>query len=1761
MKNKYSLSKRIIIGINIASVLAVTAAVVALNFTGEIDEPVKSEKAFSQEYDTDLIIAAEDLEIRNGFIYTVDQVAPFITKYDINGGFVAEWGPACTFGAGVYPPCVPGDGGIDNQGIGGGPTDIAVDKDGNVFATDPGGNRVHMYDELGTLILTFGSGATTGSPSTGGAGFFSPRGISISTDPITGHDVLYVADSLDGSVKVFEVENTNSIYAPRFGGGQVGSGGDYVVRYITDITAVDDPGTPGVDESILNPSLVETSRFIGGPVYIGEEGGETIGQFGSIFQNHLRINTFGAAGTELGEFDTIEDFSVDLSGGLIVADANNNRIQIMNQNGFFVREFGTLGSGDNELNYPSGVYNTGNKIYVADAGNFRIKVLDYEGTDRNLIGVDDVEERPTGITRSSAGDIYVVDTIPNDFGSNYVQRLDALINLVQSWARQCKIQTITGCMDGDGTLDSEPGSKFDVSTDALENVFVTDVGNHRVQMYANNGFHKLAFGSGRTSGAPGMGPGGMWGPEGIAVGPGGEIYLASTRNNRISKYRIISAHESCTALNPSYIDVGVASFKACATGDIEPTSGPPLDNPKGIDVSTTGLIYVADSGNDRFLVMDPAGDVLLDVGTSGTGPGEFDNPMDITVYEFGRKIFVADTGNNRIQMFDFAGGFDLEFGTAGTELLEFDEPMGVEFDDRTNRLYVTDKGNDRLYQFFFLFGAGIQPFDIDFPSLGSTVIIHNPYVNEANFSGEELVGPGGSNTFFFLPIAFDVIAGAAGYDHSMFIDNTGSIYTYGQNAAGQLGTGDNVDYDNDDVQKINIPKIKFPSLSHETMDGGQDQSVFVAANGEVYGTGSEIDQEWNGTYVTSNSAVRVDALNAVFDRNFPLTEAHDIASDEDGNLYITDEQNDIVYKYSTAGNLISQFSTGGPSAQGLAVTPDGSNILVSDPGNNTVVKYDSAGTPLMTLVTSGIGPMQCNGCKYLALDSNNDVWMTENFRIQKFDINGNHLLTIGGTSPGTGPSQFNGGFGVAVDADDNVYVADSFNSRIQKFDSGGSYLTEWATGAQPAGVAVDDNGFIYVNILGSSTIQKYDDAGTLLYEFGAFGGADGQLAGPHGIEVLNGYGSTEVFVGDRSNDRVQVYDTDNHFVAANAGNNHFLALRHDGVVFSWGSDNTFGQRGDGTTSTQLPAVQADVSLPAGQVVASGNSSAAVLVDGTIETWGANVYGQLGLGDTVDRLSPASVLGLTQDARQLDAGLSHMVAVMNDGSVMSWGRNNSGQLGDGTTNDRLSAVPVVLPGAAYKVAAGGESHSGAILEDGTVYMWGANDAGQLGDGTNTDRTTPVLVDHTSEPDLPPIADSDGDGVFDNEDECPDVFGDVFEGCPAKLKTNVRLFEKTGGWWGSVSKTPIEDQEVQVFSDSSCSEVDDITWATIFSKAARRAYIENVLNTCTPDHVGLTDENGNYFTGLDSGKAMVYAEYHPDEPGFDPVDLARVEIVQPNEHNRIKLGVLRFESRWGGIIRYVPLNFFFISGSELEVAVPSYIEWEEGQTVEDYPVINSSEDEWEVEIAIDPPEGFEPDEESETVYVDDSTETAVFELTEVGSIMNGVGLSFAVTEIEDGGSDTCDVDDIKAQLEAVKDQIKALKDEKKGLTKEGKKLINEEITGLKSLRKGASKEEKAKINEQIDELKKQKKDVGEEQIKALKDQIKELQKQKKQLKKGVKQCIKANKLIMKKTDLELTVGGNDLTDKELKKAEKQIKKSDKKLEKLLDKLEELPIDKGH
>ncbi|NDI34413.1 RCC1 domain-containing protein [Chengkuizengella sediminis] len=221
---------------------------------------------------------------------------------------------------------------------------------------------------------------------------------------------------------------------------------------------------------------------------------------------------------------------------------------------------------------------------------------------------------------------------------------------------------------------------------------------------------------------------------------------------------------------------------------------------------------------------------------------------------------------------------------------------------------------------------------------------------------------------------------------------------------------------------------------------------------------------------------------------------------------------------------------------------------------------------------------------------------------------------------------------------------------------------------------------------------------------------------------------------------VELVDDDHNILsniqAITGGFQHSLATDGHGEVWAWGY-NSYGQLGDGTTESKSNPVPVLVDNEGNKlsnitaIAASSEYSLALDGNGEVWTWGRNDYGQLGDGTTKSKSNPVSVL-VDDEGNKLSnitaivAGVEHNLALDGEGKVWSWGRNNKGQLGVDPSLGHSKVALMVEELNNIQAIAIGHEYSLALDDNGEVWSWGRNEDGQLGDGTLEDKFTPVPV---------------------------------------------------------------------------------------------------------------------------------------------------------------------------------------------------------------------------------------------------------------------------------------------------------------------------------------------------------------------------------------------------------------------------------------------------
>jgi alpha-tubulin suppressor-like RCC1 family protein len=214
-------------------------------------------------------------------------------------------------------------------------------------------------------------------------------------------------------------------------------------------------------------------------------------------------------------------------------------------------------------------------------------------------------------------------------------------------------------------------------------------------------------------------------------------------------------------------------------------------------------------------------------------------------------------------------------------------------------------------------------------------------------------------------------------------------------------------------------------------------------------------------------------------------------------------------------------------------------------------------------------------------------------------------------------------------------------------------------------------------------------------------------------------------ITDRSSP-VSVVGGFSDWIAASAGNRHNLGVRANGSLWAWGNNGS-GVLGDDTITDR----SSPVSVVGGfsdwvSASAGGYHSLGVRTNGSLWAWGDNGQGRLGDNTVTSRRSPVSVVGGFSDWISASAGRTHSLGVRANGSIWAWGDNGSGRLGDNTITNRSSPVSVVGSFSDWISASAGGYHSLGVRANGSLWSWGAGSNGRLGNNGVTNQSSPVSV---------------------------------------------------------------------------------------------------------------------------------------------------------------------------------------------------------------------------------------------------------------------------------------------------------------------------------------------------------------------------------------------------------------------------------------------------
>ena len=230
----------------------------------------------------------------------------------------------------------------------------------------------------------------------------------------------------------------------------------------------------------------------------------------------------------------------------------------------------------------------------------------------------------------------------------------------------------------------------------------------------------------------------------------------------------------------------------------------------------------------------------------------------------------------------------------------------------------------------------------------------------------------------------------------------------------------------------------------------------------------------------------------------------------------------------------------------------------------------------------------------------------------------------------------------------------------------------------------------------------------------------------------NATGGLENGTSEKSSTPIKIMD---NVTSVSLGDDHSAAITTDGSLYMWG-DNWLGQLGystqeDNHTTPNTPGahiLHSPIKIMDNVACVSLGGyyySAAITTDGSLFMWGSNNAGQLGNGEAGEVYSTTPIK-IMDNVKSVSLGEHHSAAITTDGSLYMWGYGEDGELGNGEAGEEaFNTTPIKIMDKVESVSLGCY-HSAAITTDGSLYMWGNNDYGQLGDGTTEDSSTPVKI---------------------------------------------------------------------------------------------------------------------------------------------------------------------------------------------------------------------------------------------------------------------------------------------------------------------------------------------------------------------------------------------------------------------------------------------------
>lgn len=584
--------------------------------------------------------------------------------------------------------------------------------------------------------------------------------------------------------------------------------------------------------------------------------------------------------------------------------------------------------------------------------------------------------------------------------------------------------------------------------------------------------------------------------------------------------------------------------------------------------------------------------------------------------------------------------------------------------------------------------------------------------------------------------------------HNIALCEDGTVWTWGSNGYGQIGNGTRV--------KQLVPYQIEGIINAKSISAGRNYSTVVKEDGTVWTWGSNsYGQLGDGTTTNRWEPVQVSNITGV--NQVASGDYFNIALMEDGSLYGWGPNNNYQLGINNTTTQKTPVKISGVSNVKMVVAEGDHVLALLEDGTVWSWGYNNYGQ----IGRGNLGGNQTTPLKildniaYIEAGEHNSYAITDNHKLLAWGRNQYGQIGDGTTVDKSIPTEIPiefvlktismGTTHVVGLTDMNEIVIWGKNNYGQ-YGTGGIFVLEptinpYLTDIKKISAGVEHSLALKTSnrimAWGKNNFGQLGD-GTTMYRYipielmNIIDVEDIEVGWWHSVAISSGevysWGSNalgQLGIGNRVNSKVPVRISNlEDITQIVAGTYTSTAVDSQGDGYGWGY-NKYGELGNNTFEnvSSPEEMYADTLIEIQQIELRYHNGI-YISNGEAWCWGRNYYGQLGIGNRINKGIP--VLALSGNVIDVSAGNNYSIALKSDGTVWSWGHNRCGQLGDGTKDNSLIPIRVIgLPSNIIDIEAGRNS-SFAIDSDGNIWSWGDNGYGQLGDGTRISRLLPVKI---------------------------------------------------------------------------------------------------------------------------------------------------------------------------------------------------------------------------------------------------------------------------------------------------------------------------------------------------------------------------------------------------------------------------------------------------